>query len=76
VSLSRLQEVGALEQTIQGLGELADITGSKADDVRPRHVLPAYTSWWSTSQQEKIQKAQDLLIELGPILVEEGLLAK
>lgn len=76
VSFSRLQEVGALEQTIHGLGELADITGSKADDVRPRLVLPAYTDWWSTAQQEKIQKVQDLLIELGPVLVEEGLLSK
>jgi hypothetical protein len=55
---------------------LADITGSKADDVRPRLVLPAYTDWWSTAQQEKIQKVQDLLIELGPVLVEEGLLSK
>ncbi|MEO2088843.1 MAG: hypothetical protein ABGY75_05010, partial [Gemmataceae bacterium] len=73
VSLSRLQEAGALEQTIKGLGELADITGSKDDYVRPRLKLPDYTSWWSTAQQEKIQKVQDLLIELGPTLVEEGL---
>ncbi len=76
VSFSRLQEVGALEQTIQGLGELADITGSRDDDVRPRLKLPDYTTHWSTSQQEKIQKVQDLLIELGPVLVEEGLLSK
>ena len=76
VSLSRLQEAGALEQTIKGLGELADITGSKDDDVRPRLKLPDYTQWWSTAQQEKIQKVQDLLLELGPTLVEEGLLAK
>jgi hypothetical protein len=76
VSFSRLQEAGALEQTIKGLGELADITGSKDDDVRPRLKLPDYTQWWSTAQQEKIQKVQDLLIELGPTLVEEGLLAK
>lgn len=76
VSLSRLQEAGALERTMAGLGELADIVGSKTDDVRPRLKLPDYTSWWSSAQQEKIQKVQDLLIELGPTLVEEGLLAK
>lgn len=76
VSLGKLQEAGALERTIDGLRELATVSGSKDDDARPRLKLPDYTSWWSSAQQEKIQQVQDLLIELGPVMVEEGLLAK
>jgi len=76
VSLSKLQAVGGLEQTITGLQELAGVACSKDDDVRPRWGCGGYAPWWSTGQQEVVQKAQDLLVELGPILVEEGLLSK
>jgi hypothetical protein len=76
ISLSKLQAVGALEQTIKGLQELADVACHKDDDLRPRWGCGAYAPWWSAGQQEMIQKAQDLLIELGPVMVEEGLLAR
>ena len=76
VSLSKLQAIGGLEQTITGLQELAGVACHKADDVRTRWGCGAYAPWWSTGQQEVVQKAQDLLVELGPVLVEEGLLAK
>lgn len=76
VSLAKLQAIGGLEQTITGLQELAGVACNKDDDVRPRWGCGGYAPWWSTGQQEVVQKAQDLLIELGPVLVEEGLLAK
>ena len=76
ISLSKLQAIGGLEQTIKGLQELAGVACHKDDDVRTRWGCGAYAPWWSTGQQEVVQKAQDLLIELGPVLVEEGLLAK
>ena len=76
VSLTKLQAIGGLEQTITGLQELAGVACNKDDDLRPRWGCGGYAPWWSTGQQELIQKAQDLLIELGPVLVEEGLLAK
>ena len=76
ISLSKLQAIGGLEQTITGLQELAGVACHKDDDLRPRWGCGGYAPWWSTGQQEVVQKAQDLLIELGPILVEEGLLAK
>ena len=76
LSLSKLQAIGGLEQTIKGLQELAGVACSRDDDVRPRWGCGGYAPWWSTGQQEVVQNAQDLLIELGPVLVEEGLLAK
>ncbi len=76
LSLAKLQAIGGLEQTITGLQELAGVACNKDDDVRPRWGCGGYAPWWSTGQQEVVQKAQDLLIELGPVLVEEGLLAK
>lgn len=76
VSFSKLQAMGALEETIQGLQELANVACNKDDDVRPRWGCGGYSPWWTTGQQEMVQKAQSLLIELGPVLVEEGLLTK
>ncbi len=76
ISLSKLQAIGGLEQTITGLQELAGVACHRSDDLRPRWGCGGYAPWWSANQQEMIQKAQDLLIELGPVLIEEGLLAK
>ena len=76
ISFSKLQAMGALEETIKGLQELADVACNKDDDIRPRWGCGSYSPWWTTGQQEMVQKAQSLLIELGPVLVEEGLLTK
>jgi hypothetical protein len=76
MSFSRLQAFGALDKKVEGLQALANVAGNKEDDTRPRWGYGFYAGWWTSSQQETIQKAQDLLNELGPVMVEEGLLAK
>lgn len=68
-SLSQLQGSGALDESLAGLRKLADIACSTRDQLRPRWKLPQY--WPKNPQQlEKVKAAQQLLIELGPVLVE------
>ncbi len=68
-SLTQMQGSGALDPTIVGLRKLADIACNPRDKVRPRWKLPQY--WVKNPQEmEKVKAAQQLLNELGPILVE------
>ena len=76
VSLGKLKAAGALEKTIAGLQNLVFVGSALSDDIRPRWKHGHYAPDWSSGQQEQFQKAQDLLNELGTVMVEEGLLAK
>ena len=68
-SLTQLQSFGALDDTIAGLRKLADIACNPRDQARPRWKLPQY--WVKNPQEmEKVKAAQQLLVELGPVLVE------
>ena len=75
VSLSRLREMGALDRTMSGLEHLVAAATNQND--RPTWTIPnaQFSHDWSRQTQSFLQKAQDLLNELGPALVEEKLLA-
>ncbi len=76
VSLRALKTAGALDQTVKGLEELTYIASSPRDNERPRWGYQPASHLWTGDDQTSIKKAQDLLNELGPVMVEEGLLAK
>jgi hypothetical protein len=72
-SFTQLQGFGALDQTPAGLLKLGQIASAPRDQVRPRWKLTA--GWLKRPQQlEKVKEAQQLLIDLGPVLVEMQLL--
>jgi hypothetical protein len=76
LSLTVLQSEGALEPTKDGMIKLAHIATTKQDKVRPRMALRVGTMWLKNPEQiEEVKEAQSLLIELGPVLVEKGLLS-
>lgn len=74
VSLMRLKTCGALDRSASGLVQLNRVATLDRSD-RPRWQISNVPQFWRPSDQEFIQKAQDLLNELSPALVEEGLLA-
>jgi hypothetical protein len=79
ISYSGLMQYGALNPSKTGLQKLATIAKSREDKVRPRwHFRIDQPSGWdkTTSDREMVTEAQQLLIELGPTLVEMGLLQK
>ena len=74
LSFTTLQSIGALDDSIKGLAALAKIAVSMDDRVRPRLKLaggPVFFQKYPASI-EKLKEAQNLLIELGPVLVEMG----
>lgn len=78
ISYTELRSIGALEPSTSGFRRLIDVAFTIRDKARPR---------WSFHQKnrdsflrypddlEKVKEAQDLLIELGDVMVEMGLLA-
>jgi hypothetical protein len=76
VSFSRLKSSGALEKTPHGLEMLCQgAAHSMSGNDRTKWNMPAYTHEWSPADQRFIQRAQDILNELGPGLVELKLLS-
>lgn len=80
MSFSKISRTGALEPTISGLNVLNQLgsdtgTNELANDRRPLWGFGYFTNRWSRSDQEYLQKAQELLRELGPTLVELEMLA-
>jgi hypothetical protein len=92
MSFSKIMEYGALEKTPEGLIQLLAIAnatgGSKAkgkattyagkhhDQDRPKWGYDKYLHKLSQGDIDELRRLQALLIELGPTLVEEGMLAK
>lgn len=76
VSYTALQSHGALDQSIPGLRKLAEIGCTLRDKIRPRWKLKGGASGFTLypDEIEKVKEAQQLLIELGPMLVEMKLL--
>ena len=74
LSFTTLQSIGALGDSIKGLEALAKIAVSMDDRVRPRWKLAGGTVFFQKypASIEKLKEAQNLLIELGPVLVEMG----
>lgn len=73
VSLKALQTAGCLSKDTEGLRQLnLSLTG---ESDRPHWDFGHSPVHWTKEGQSFLKKAQDLLIQLGPILVEEGMLA-
>ncbi len=72
LSYSALDGAGALAPDIRGLTHLLTIAWTSKDKVRPRWKLNPTLFSRHPDQIEKVKQAQDLLIELGPVLVEMG----
>lgn len=74
MSLSALDNVGALADSVQGLAMLARV-GSHRELSSPRWEFSPSPRTWSSDTQDRLKQAQDLLRRLGPTLVEERLLS-
>ncbi|MGA2500712.1 MAG: hypothetical protein ABSH20_23485 [Tepidisphaeraceae bacterium] len=76
VSLASLREVGALERNEKGLNALIIVAITDDDRERPRWGFKTLVRDLRGDQLEFVKEAQKYLIEYGPILVKEGLLAQ
>lgn len=75
LSLTAIRNFGALEQSEQGMMQLYEIGATMGDRVRPRWRIPR-NFLQNPEQNRMVQHAQLLLIELGEVLVEMGLLTE
>jgi hypothetical protein len=72
-SFTELQSSGALDPTTAGLRKLAMLATNPGDRLRPRWKFGPY--WLNNPEAlEKVKEVQQLLIKLGPVLVEMQLL--
>lgn len=76
VSLKRLIAEGALEKSADGLQKLLWIAQDPGDQARPRWGFGPSVAHVPPSEYEQIRKAQQYLIELGEVMVAEGMLAE
>jgi hypothetical protein len=76
LSYAGLQTFGALNPTATGLQQLVNIAYDRNDKVRPRWKLGQNSRSWQGRPEyaEFVKESQALLIELGPALVELGML--
>ena len=77
LSYRALMQSGALLQSEVGLTKLTKIAYTRADKDRPRwHFHYDVATGWKNqpAEREMVMEAQQLLIELGPVLVEMKLL--
>jgi hypothetical protein len=72
LSYTALQNSGALANDMRGLGKLVIIAWTSADRVRPRWKMNPQLFNRHPDEIEKVKEVQQLLIELGPVLVEMG----
>lgn len=71
-SYSMLSGQGALDPSIEGMQKLMDIAYDPADRERPRWRFGGSVRYWRNkpSAVESVKEAQQLLIELGEVMVE------
>ena len=77
LSFSALYQGGALDPNEEGIRKLAWVGFTKEDKVRPRFIFRQNSSgsWMRhTEDREMVMEAQKLLLELGPVLVDMGLM--
>ncbi len=72
LSFTKLKNTGALEPTTKGGSTLARIVSTSTDKVRPRWKINPLLYTRYPDAIERIKEAQQLLTELGPVLVEMG----
>ena len=73
VSLKALQGCKALEPTVKGLKLLLIYGVTKRDKERPRWSLSRYYDKLNAEQKDRLRQAQQYIIYLDDILVQEGL---
>lgn len=73
-SYKEMQAFGAFNQDFNGLDHLVAIAISANDKVRPRWKFNQKLYRRYPNEVEQVKEAQQLLIELGPVMVEMGLL--
>jgi hypothetical protein len=76
ISLSQLSTFGALKPDTSGLGKLLSVGIDNRDKERPRWSYGRSLSKLTASDRDKLVQAQKYLIEMGDLMVEQGLLAK
>src|SRR5262249_20718639 len=81
ISYSKLTSFGALQPGSNGIKKLLqvatnDIKYGIFDKERPRWPYTSDMRKIKGEQLEEVKKAQQLLIELGEVMVQEGLLSK
>ena len=78
MSFGALRANGALERTVEGRARLVQIAAGMPEEGndRPRWNFPRNAAFWSPETMRFVTEAQDLLIQLGPVMVREGLLAE
>lgn len=74
LSFGALQASGALADDMRGLQKLVDVATSGYDRARPRWDMNRRLWVRKPELIEKVKSAQKYLNELGPVLVEKGLL--
>jgi hypothetical protein len=74
MSLSALKGIGALEPSTEGLKWLARVGGSRKLSS-PRWGVASQPGNWSEDDKKLLKEAQEILRELGPILVKDGKLS-
>ena len=74
LSYTELQSAGALTPTVQGLDKLVFIGTNLSDRVRPRWKINRVLYRKHNDELAMVKEVQQLLIELGPVLVEMKLL--
>ncbi|QDT13394.1 hypothetical protein K239x_54120 [Planctomycetes bacterium K23_9] len=80
VSLARLQRLGALEQTMEGLERLYIFGGGKNPTVNNPRPLGSFPEYWAQKLKkphilQPVKRAQQLLRDHGQALVEQQLLS-
>lgn len=75
ISFSQLGSCGALSPDREGMRRLIIVATWKGDKVRPRWSVSQNFNWLSPDDIEMVKKAQSLLIELGPVMVEQKMLS-
>ncbi len=77
VSFGRLQSSGCLEATREGRQRLY-FFGGTGDNLRPKRGFPAYSRTGLNSQATvaRVDRARELLLKYGDLMVEKGMLAR
>jgi hypothetical protein len=73
-SYAALRNYGALSPDADGMRKLVRLASHPQDNVRPRWKMNHLLFQRKPSEVEKVARVQGLLTELGPVLVEKGLL--